>query len=196
MTREGVAVIIPAAGGSRRLGQPKQLVSWGGRTLVENAIDTALAIEPDRVIVVLGAHEAAVRRVLEDRPVEIVVNERWSRGLGGSIAAGAKALEKSRGELQSILVHLCDQPHVSPRTLRRLWERFREGEAPAALCGYDTAKGPPAIFTSSLLPELTSLTGDVGAKPLFKRLAPTILRAPEAGWDVDEPGDLERLSFK
>ena len=90
-----VGAIILAAGASTRMGQPKQLLSFEGRSLLRRAADAALASKCEVVVAVLGANALRVMEEIEDVPVLVALNENWSEGLGASVHAGLELLEKS-----------------------------------------------------------------------------------------------------
>ena len=86
-----VAVVL-AAGGSRRLGQPKQLLKRDGETLVHRAVRLALETKPQRVLLVVGGHAQAMRDAVADLDVEVVMNTGWEEGLASSVRVAAAAL--------------------------------------------------------------------------------------------------------
>lgn len=204
---DAVALVVLAAGGSSRLGTPKQLVRWRGRTLLRRAAETALAgasqpsARADRataapvgpVVVVLGADARTMRTELDGLPVHIAVNRRWREGLASSLRTGLRAAVSAsgRGDLAAILFLTCDQPYVTPSLLRRLVQRFRRG-APIVACAYAGTLGVPALFASAHFAALLSLSGDQGAKRIMARYRDTVTTVPFArgSADVDRPRDL------
>src|SRR6476661_1956002 len=104
-----VALLL-AAGGSSRLGEPKQLIKYEGKSLLRRAADCALAAGCNETIVVLGAAAEACTRELEGLPVRVVINEAWERGMSSSIGAGMSALEQIQPAAEAVLITLCDQP--------------------------------------------------------------------------------------
>ena len=92
MSKPQLSILIPAAGGSIRLGRAKQLVRYKGETLIQNAVDTALSIDPLEVIVVTGADGQSVKDAVRQRRVRWVHNENWTDGMGSSIATGAAVI--------------------------------------------------------------------------------------------------------
>src|SRR6266702_4005605 len=113
-----VAAIILAAGGSHRLGQPKQLLMYGGETLLNRAIRIALEAGASPVVAVLGAEFERMRESIESRSVIAVHNDRWRQGMGGSIHAGMRALTACAPDVEGVLLMSCDQPRLTADHLR------------------------------------------------------------------------------
>ena len=190
-----VAVVVLAAGGSSRLGTPKQLVRFRGRTLLRRAAETALACSAGPVVVVLGAHAAALRAELEGLPIRVTVNRRWREGLASSLRAGLRAARAAAGPRGpgGILFLTCDQPYVTPGLLRRLVQRFQRG-APIVACAYAETLGVPALFGRAQFGDLLALSGDQGAKRLIASHRDNVasVRFARGATDVDRASDIER----
>src|SRR6185369_12983758 len=189
MTRPGgkwraqIACVLLAAGGSSRLGRPKQLVRVGNRPLLLNALAAARdALGPDgATVVVLGAGALRLRTLLRHsaprasdgaRPTRVAYNARWRAGL----------------------VTLVDQPNVDAAALGRLIAAWRTRPGLPAAAHYAGRAGVPAILPRRLWHAARLLEGDVGARALL-RSAPkvTLVEMPEAELDVDTVEDLARL---
>ncbi|MEA2488815.1 MAG: xanthine dehydrogenase accessory factor [Acidobacteriota bacterium] len=187
------AVVILAAGGSRRLGRPKQLVEIEGQPLVRRAAESALAAGSGSVHVVVGADAVRVRQVLHDLPVEIIVNDTWKEGMASSIRAAIDAIERRERPVETILLMLCDQPGVSGDVLRRLLDAYRATRAPVVASRYPEGPGVPALFHAELFPALKALGGDIGARELIRQLDRDIVTIPFAlPEDIDTPADVAR----
>lgn len=186
-------LILLAAGGSARLGRPKQLLPYQGSTLLRNAAQMALSSCCHPVVIVLGAEADACRKELADLSVQITLNDQWARGMGGSIAAGVAALEKSG--VDAAVIMLCDQPGVTAEHIDLLVQTFRASGALIVASEYGGSAGVPALFARSLFPELTSLNLSHGAKPVIARHAGRVATVPfsAAAIDIDTPADYERL---
>jgi len=186
------AVVLLAAGGSRRLGRPKQLLPYLGRTLVEHAADVAVGSNADEVIVVVGAEHESVREKLAGAAVRIVLNPDWSEGMGGSIRCGVEALA---AQTDCVVIALCDQPRITADLLRGLALRQFESGSPIVACSYGGVIGVPCAFGSELFPSLLSLTGDSGARDLIRSSPTPVEIVPFGGGnlDVDTGDDYRRL---
>ena len=188
-----------AAGESRRLPGPKQLLRFRGVTLLRHAAQTAVAAGAGPVVVVLGAASTArqLRFELVDLEVTIVENARWKDGMSSSIRAGIDALEKA-GPPDAALIMTCDQPHVTAALLKQLVAAYGAPPTrpPAVACAYAGTVGVPALFDRALFPELKALEHDQGAKRILERHLPRIGRIPfeQGAVDIDTPEDVSRLS--
>lgn len=186
-----------AAGGSRRLPGPKQLLRFRGTTLLRHAAQIAVATECGPVVVVLGAASAAkqLRFELVDLDVRIVENARWKDGMSSSIHAGLDALEHAEAP-EAVLIMTCDQPHVTAELLRQMVASYRETHPPAVACAYAGTVGVPALLGRSLFAELKALEHDQGAKRVLERHLQAIVRIPfeQGAVDIDTPEDVRHLS--
>jgi CTP:molybdopterin cytidylyltransferase MocA len=187
--------LVLAAGGSTRMGRPKQLAGLDGRPLLEHVLRALEDAPVDDVVVALGAHAAEVRaRVDLGRAVPLVVED-WALGMG-HVLASALAAEPARGH-QATVVLLGDQPLVSGRAVARLVDAWRGGAGPVVTAAYGGRPGHPKLFDRRLLPELLRLTGDAGARDLLVA-HPEWVHAVEVGGlgsdaDVDVEADLHRV---
>jgi molybdenum cofactor cytidylyltransferase len=181
-----LSAVLLAAGGSQRLGRPKQLLIWKGESLVRRAARVALEAGVDELIAVTGAERDAVAAELAGLELRVVANERWRDGVGGSIATGVRAASGS-----AVLLLLADQPGVDAGLLGELIAGMEAGHERVA-CAYAGIVGVPAIFSSpSDLEALRGLSGDRGAAPLLRAPGAAVLAipAPQAACDIDDEND-------
>jgi molybdenum cofactor cytidylyltransferase len=185
-------VVVLAAGASRRLGQPKQLVKLGGRPLLHRVVANAAALSGHAVTVVLGAHASELSRLLAHSPVSTVINRDWEEGIGSSIRRAMAALPPG---CEAVLLLLGDQVGVTADDLRRLANAWNGEPSVIAASVYDQHLGVPAIFPHAFFHELAELKGDEGARKIIERNQYRVVRVPmpNAGADLDTPEDLQRL---
>lgn len=200
LSERPIGIIVLAAGASLRLGQAKQLLNFGGETLLRRAVRAALNTRSRPVIVVLGAEADALRHEIADTEAQSVINEAWYEGMSSSIRCGLAALEAATsGQAQAALLMLCDQPFVTTAVINRLLETYRRERAPLVASEYEAkgerTRGVPALFDGTLFPELMSLRGAEGAKRVIERnlREAALVFVPEAAFDVDTPGDYRVL---
>src|SRR5688572_28967076 len=108
-------VIVLAAGGSSRMGSPKQLLRYRGQSLILRAAHTGVQSTCDRVVVVIGREAQQMRDELKDLAVSVTENRNWQDGMGASIRAGMEEIVKD--DLDAVVLMLCDQPFVTADTL-------------------------------------------------------------------------------
>ena len=191
-----VGLILLAAGGSRRLGTPKQLVRDGrGRSLIRRAADAALGSACRPIVAVLGAAGAEVQQELAGLPVRVVINDAWETGMASSLKAGLSALE-AEGPSEAVVVMLCDQPMVTAPLLDSLIAAWEVSGHDLVACEYDSVLGVPALFGRPLFGALASLEGDQGARRIINTHPghQSRIAFPGGGVDVDTPEDVAALA--
>jgi molybdenum cofactor cytidylyltransferase len=189
-----LGIVILAAGESARMGQPKQLLPYRGRSLLRHAVETALALKGVPVIVVLGAHADLILSELADLPVQVAANPDWRIGMGTSLRAGLNALLTTHPATAAALFLLCDQPHITPDLLHHMEAQWRRGASLIA-CRYETRLGVPALFAAAHFPELLMLHGAEGARQVLAQHANQVIAIPfpAGAIDVDRPEDYAAL---
>lgn len=182
--------MVLAAGQSVRMGRPKLLLVWQGKSLLRRAVEAAVAA-CRRVVVVVGPDPQRMGEELSSLPVVVVVNPDYAEGIATSLRRGVQAV----GDAPAALVVLADQPAVTAEHLRRLVQAYRKSGAPLAAAAYGDTVGAPAVFSQKLFPELLALEGDTGAKRVVERHRheAVVVHVPGAALDVDTPEDWERL---
>ena len=187
-----VTAIILAAGGSSRLGSPKQLISYKGEKLITRTILNAVEAGVDKVVVVLGSNAELIgREVPVDPDVRVVVNASWENGLASSLALGIQSLDR---KTDGVLVLVTDQPLVDGASLENLVSRFDYSSRVIA-SRYGTTIGVPAVFGKEFFRELSSLQGDRGAGHWIRQNVDRVTLVPldTAEMDIDTPEDLDQL---
>lgn len=185
-----VAAAILAAGGSTRLGQPKQLLAYGGATLVETIAARVRATSCTRTALVLGANRDAIATRVAHLGVDVVANEAWREGMASSVRAAVRWARTTA--CSGLLVAVVDQPHLSTAHLERLLAAFGAG-ADAIASRYAGRLGVPAVFPRSWFAALEQLQGDRGARGLLERSQAVAIDWAEGRIDIDEPADLRHL---
>ena len=183
----GHAALLLAAGGSRRLGRPKQLLMRDGQPLVRRMAELALATQPSRLVAVLGAHAQRVAEALAGLPLTTVTNADWSTGLASSLCTGTRAL---MGDTGAVLVLGIDQPALDGDHLRALLAAF-DGRRDVA-SGYAGVTGTPAVLRAGTLARIDELDGDRGFGGFWRQpgaLVQVIANEPLA-FDLDTADDL------
>lgn len=188
MAEPAHAALLLAAGASRRLGRPKQLLQIDGIPLIRRLALAALATAPVELLVVLGAETDGCRDALAGLPLRIVIAQHWAEGMGASLAAGARAAADA-----GLLVLGVDQPALSAAHLSALVSRWRVDPMQPVASRYADVIGTPALFPANWRQRLAQCQGDQGARAWLRGAGCHSIDAPELAFDIDHPDDLTRL---
>jgi CTP:molybdopterin cytidylyltransferase MocA len=187
-----VAAVVLAAGRGERFGGeiPKPLIDFGGRPLVARAVDAAVASECAPVLVVV-ADDVVAATIPE--PATAVRNDDPARGISSSLQCALRVLA-AQTDVEAVVVGLADQPLVGADAYRRLAQAHAEG-ARLAVATYAGTRGNPVLLAREFWAEAERLSGDEGARALFRRHDPREVPCDGTGdpSDVDTPDDLARL---
>jgi len=186
-----IVSVVLAAGASRRLGRPKQLVPFRGEPLVKRALAAVTIPEVTATAVVLGANGDLVASVLDDRAARIW-NPSWKEGIASSIRMAVAWAEERRAS--ALVIALADQPLIEPAHVTRLIAALR-GAALASASTHSGVIGVPAAFDARLFSALRALDGDRGAAGILRgRSDVTMIPCPEAAIDIDTASDVDALA--
>ena len=171
------------------MGRPKQLLDWNGQSFLRHACQTALATVCRPIVVVLGDKAEMCSRELNNLDVASVTNVDWRQGMGTSVSAGIRALEKLCPDAPGALLMLVDQPTVDAAFLNQLLSLWSPPGHPIAATTYPERGGVPAIFDRSYFSELRELNADQGASGLINRDLKQVIRVkpPAPFLDFDTP---------
>jgi molybdenum cofactor cytidylyltransferase len=193
-----VTGLVLGAGGSQRLGRPKQLLAYGRGTLLGHVVGVARRCGFEQTIVAIGGSAGEVREGVDLAGAEVVVNEEYGEGCSSSIAAALAAVDP---RCEVLVLMLGDQPGVSAETVSTLLAG--RGQAPLAVCDYENGRGHPIAFGREVFGELAELHGDKGVWRLLEQRGDQVVEVPVAGpipLDVDTPEDyravLEELAVR
>jgi molybdenum cofactor cytidylyltransferase len=182
-----VTGLVLGAGGSKRLGRPKQLLRYGDGTLLGHVVGVARTCPFDQMVVAIGGSAEDVRGTVDLAGADVVVNDAYGAGCSSSIAA-AMGIVDPRCDVMVLM--LGDQPGVTADTVVALLDGRRD--APLAVCRYDDGRGHPIAFARSVFGALADLHGDKGVWRLLDERADdvrTVSVAGEIPLDVDTPED-------
>lgn len=187
-----IAVLVLAAGASRRMNDIKQILAFKDSTLLENALKTAKMSKNDQVFCVLGANKEEIQQKVDFQGIEIIQNDDWNEGLGKSIAVGVAFIQDYK-DYDGIIVILADQPFITSAYLDKMIEKFIENKSEIIATSYSGKPGVPAVFPQKIFSELTKLSGDSGAKELLRSEKNIIKLEAENTFDVDIPEDYKKV---
>jgi len=189
-----VAAVILAAGMASRMGGAKQLLRLGEHTVLEHVLENVRTSGVGDLVLVLGHAAETIRKSIDAKNLNILVNDAYREGMGSSLRTGVSALP---AEIDAAFIVLADQPFVQPSTLRLLMDRYRESNAQIVIPMYKGFRGNPVLLDRSVFPEVMALTGDIGCRAIFGNHLEGIVKVPVEDLgillDVDSPEDFDRL---
>lgn len=191
-----VAAIILAAGASSRFGRPKQLAEFGGRSLVQRAIDAATDGGCRPALVVTGSESAKIVAAISDRDISTVKNTGWHEGVGSSVRAGMRDLIQAAPQTSAVVLMVCDQPFVTSEVVSALIDQWRATGKPIVASSYSGTLGVPALFDRACFEELLQLDGDTGAKRIILQNPDRVgeFSFPKGASDIDTLKDYEAIA--
>jgi molybdenum cofactor cytidylyltransferase len=188
-------IVILAAGTSARMGRPKQLLPYKGKTLLQHALDEARSANASAVVVVFGAMADVLLSQTDTKRTTVVINNDWQEGMASSIRAGVSALLKEMPAAEAAILMLCDQPFVSANVLDELISTNRNTGKPIIASNYGDVLGPPALFHKSFFTELMLLEADAGARKIIQQHQERVATVffPGGHIDIDRMEDYDQL---
>ena len=192
---DAIGAVILAAGPSTRMGTPKQLLEFCGKTLLRRTALVALEASCRPVVVVTGANAAASMECVHELDVREVENQQWLSGISSSVRTGIEELMTVNPAAKAAVMMLCDQPLVTSEIILGLIRAHRETNCSIVASRYANSYGVPALFDRTHFAELRGLKGDQGAKAIITRHLhqARLLPFPDGDIDIDTPDDLARL---
>lgn len=189
-----ISAIVLAAGLSSRMGSPKLLLKLGAKTLIEHVVDEVLKSQVDEVLVVLGAYQQEIQKLLEGRCVKTIINPKYVQGQGTSVAIGAQTVSQGA---RGLLFLTGDQPCIKSLIIDEIINTFNKSNAFIVQPFYGNHPGNPCLFSAKLRRELAKLCGAEGGKTIIKKYAEHLVTVsfPEGpeGWDIDTVEDYNHI---
>ena len=191
------AIIILAAGKSSRLGHPKQLLPFKGKSLINHCIKTAKKVSA-HVLVITGAERMRIESEIKDDAVLVVHNPEWEEGMASSIRHGLSYLTENLQNITSVILMVCDQPFVSAELLHNLIVEKEKTSKSIVASSYSEIAGTPVLFDKSIFPELMELRGDIGARKIITRHKDNLATVafPLGNVDMDTAEDYRKLMMQ
>ena len=189
-------IVILAAGASTRLGNPKQLLRYRGKTLLDHTVNEAINAKADTVVVIIGKNADLIQKEIDKEKVRVVINKDWEEGMASSVRFGLGTLLKIKPYIDAVIFMVCDQPHISSSILNELIITQQRTTKQIVTCNYGESIGPPALFHKKYFRELAKLKGDVGARNIIQQNMHDVatIEFPEGKIDIDTKGDYDALT--
>jgi molybdenum cofactor cytidylyltransferase len=185
--------MILAAGESRRMGQPKLLLPFGEKTIIETVVEKVISSKVDNTLVVLGSEREEVEEKIKNFPVKLAFNPDYASGMLSSVLCGFKTLPE---ETKAVVVVLGDQPSVSKEVVDKIVDAYQKTGKGIVLPVYKKERGHPVIIDMKYKDEVENLSPDIGLRGTVYSHPEDILEvevdAPEILQDIDDEADYKR----
>ncbi|MCJ8152733.1 nucleotidyltransferase family protein [Chryseobacterium sp. SSA4.19] len=187
-------IIILAAGNSSRLGTPKQLLKYSGKSLLYHVAQQALKVT-DAVIAVTGFEKISIENEIKNLQLFTAYNPDWQEGMGSSIRIGVKSILHEFPNIGNLIIAVCDQPFIDSSVFSELMTRSRESQKKIIASSYDGVLGTPVLFDRKYFDQLSGLSGNEGAKKLLLRFSQDVgaVDFEKGRIDIDTKDDYEQL---
>ncbi len=182
-----ISAIVLAAGESKRMGRPKQLLEWQGKPLLQHSLESLINSAADEIILVLGHEADRIREALPALPIKIVINRDYQQGMASSLRQGLLAMDRSS---EAFLVLLADQPGIGPEIVNTIIRTFRQADPRRGIVRpvYRGRRGHPVLISAQYRKEALRLRGDVGARQILMNHPGDVLEI-----DVEDNAVLEDI---
>jgi molybdenum cofactor cytidylyltransferase len=191
-----VSAVVLAAGESRRMGKPKQLLDWQGENLLAHVLGQLRASEVDDVILVLGHEAERIRESIRPfKKMRIVSNPDYPQGMSTSILCGLQALPKNA---DAFLIVLADLPGITSNLVNHLIRAFHRNRPRKDIIvpTYRGTRGHPVLFAARYILESLEIEGDMGCRPILAKHPEQVfeIEVDQAAvlLDIDTPEDYRR----
>lgn len=195
MPLNDTSVLILAAGSSSRLGRPKQMLAFRGKSLLQITTEAAVASRPANITVVVGAESDACVKAISGLPVDIHFYNGWAQGMGSTLKQGIRYIRRKHPGTENIIVLVTDQPFIHAGVLESLTNEARQTGMPIVASSYGDALGVPVLFHRSVFDELLTIGDHEGARTIVNKNRDRVATVtfPDGAFDIDTEDDYRRL---
>jgi molybdenum cofactor cytidylyltransferase len=178
----GLWAIILAAGESKRMGFPKMLLTFNGKTMIENVIGNIIRSDIDNTIVVLGADRDILIELVKNSSVKYCYNDNYKEGMLSSVKCGFRNLPSY---FDAVLVFQGDQPLISPKVINIVIEAYRYSGKGIVIPVYNNKRGHPLLIDRKYRSEIGKLSAHQGLRSLSYQFSDDVLEV-----ETDDSGIL------
>jgi len=161
--------IILAAGLSKRYGLKNKLTQHiNNKPIINCLMDKLLSIyDTSELLIVTGYEHETIINLINNSDIEFTYNNDYKKGIGTSISAGIRELDKT---IRGVMIIPADMPIISTKDLIKLQNKFIELNCSKVIFPkYKSQVGNPVILPKKYFNILEGLKGDFGAKSLINK---------------------------
>lgn len=182
---KGVCAIVLAAGESKRMGSPKMLLPYNGKTVIEQVIDNVLSSGIRNPVIVLGSDHEEIAKVIKGYPVSQCYNEKYRNGMLSSVQCGLASLPDHSG---AVLIIPGDQPMIDAAQMKRVMKVWHESGKGIVMPAHNGKRGHPLIVDMKYMREVMSLPESKGLRALAELHPDDVMEA-----ETDDPSVLRDI---
>lgn len=204
--------IIPAAGHSRRMGEPKLLLPWNGQAVMQHVLKAWKSTAVDRILVVVRQSDYPLAAICRQEQVEVLQPAMDPPDMKASVQYALRWLEAESNETGRALpgawlLAPADQPRLSVAVIQQLLDEFAVAAATAATAAtflvptilvptYQGRRGHPVLFPWKLAEAVHRLEENEGVNRLLGvyPVREIVVSQPTITDDLDTPDDYQRLT--
>jgi len=187
---KGIWAIVLAGGESKRMGSPKMILPYKGKTIIENVLENVLASDVERVVTVLGSSKDEVMKAIGKLPVLHCYNPNYKDGMLSSVKCGFEFLP---ADLRAAMVFLGDQPMAETAVINKMLNAYNESGKGILVPVFENKRGHPLLTDRKYRDEIMSLDDPEGLKGLLRRHPDDLLEVetenPSVLMDIDTRED-------
>lgn len=180
-----VCAIVLAAGESKRMGFPKMLLPYNGRTVIEQVINNVLSAGIINPLIVLGSDHEAILEIIKSHPVTHCYNENYRNGMLSSVQCGLASLAD---QCSAALIIPGDQPMIDAVQIKRAMEVWHETGKGIVMPVHNGKRGHPLIVDMKYRREVMSLPESKGLRALAELHPDDVMEA-----ETDDPAVLRDI---
>ena len=180
---DSIIPVVLAAGESRRMGQPKMLLPFMGKTMIEHVIENIRKAGLSNITVVIGAEKEKLTVLLEKLSVNFCINNEYRQGMLSSVICGIRHLPEN---VSAMLIFPGDQPLISPETIANILKRSQSSDKGIIIPVYKKKRGHPVLIDSKYKSAILKLNPEKGLRSLAESYPEDVGEI-----ETDDPGILK-----
>lgn len=195
-----IVAIVPAAGLSRRMGEPKLLLSLGGQSVIARVVNALQSAGVAEVIVVVRPDDDPLAHEVRTLPATLLQPAQSPPSMRDSVECAIQLLMQRGAEWDGWLLIPADHPTLDVEPVSHLIAAWSRDRTRIAVPTWNGRRGHPTLFPWSSAGEVSQLPADAGLNYLLRsrpdRVHEIESTSSEVLNDMDTPEDWQRISAR